>query len=234
MRVSFSEEDSEPFRQDRDVDPSIILKLFRERLNHHGDGPIVIAGRAFKFLGFSSSSLKSLTCWFMADFPWQGGLMTPERLIRELGDFGKIKTAGRYAARIGQAFSDTMNSIHVDFTEEVDIHDILRRGKDGVERNFSDGIGRVSMGMVRRIWEQSGELERDRPTVFQVRYAGAKGVIALDSRLDGDRLCLRPSMVKFSGSNDRNIEICSWAGKRGVLTLNRPMIKVLEDLGVSP
>lgn len=232
MRVSFSEEDGEPFQQERDVDSAVIIKLFRERLNHHGEGPIRIAGRPFRFLGFSSSSLKSLTCWFMADFPFEGQIMTPERLIRELGEFGHIETPGRFAARVGQAFSDTMNSIHVDFAQEIDIPDIERYGYDGVKRNFSDGIGKVSRAMVERIWAQSVDLERDQPTVFQIRYGGAKGVIALDDTLTGDKLCLRPSMVKFSGSKDRNIEICSSAGRRGVLTLNRPMIKVLEDLGV--
>lgn len=232
MRVTFSEEDGEPFRLERDVDSSVMIKLFRERLNKYDDGPIQIGGRAFRFLGFSSSSLKSLTCWFMADFVFNGQILTPERLIQLLGNFNHITTPGRYAARIGQAFSDTINSIHVSFAAEIDIPDIERRGVDGVMRTFSDGIGKVSMDMVERIWKQSSDLERDRPTVFQIRYGGAKGVIALDSTLHGDQLCLRKSMVKFVGSGDRNIEICTWAGKRGLLTLNRPMIKVLEDLNV--
>lgn len=233
MRVTFSEEDGELFHLERDVDSSIIMKLFRERLDNFGDGPIQIGGRLFRFLGFSSSSLKSLTCWFMADFVLDRKIMTPERLIQQLGDFDHIQTPGRYAARIGQAFSDTINSIHVDLTAEVNIPDVKRRGADGVMRIFSDGIGKVSMGMVERIWAQSRDLERDRPTVFQIRYGGAKGVIALDSTLEGDQLCLRKSMVKFEGSADRNIEICTWSGKRGLLTLNRPMIKVLEDLKAS-
>jgi hypothetical protein len=55
--------------------------------------------------------------------------------------------------------------------------------------------------------------------------------ICLDPTLRGDKLCLRPSMIKFEGSHDRIIEICTWA-KRLPMVLNRPLIKVLEDLGV--
>lgn len=40
-------------------------------------------------------------------------------------------------------------------------------------------------------------------------------------------------MVKFEGSEAREIEICSWA-TRLPLFLNRPLIKVLEDRGVPP
>jgi hypothetical protein len=55
--------------------------------------------------------------------------------------------------------------------------------------------------------------------------------ICLDPTLGGDKLCLRPSMVKFEGSEDRNIEICNWASRLPMF-LNRPLIKVLEDRGV--
>jgi len=39
-------------------------------------------------------------------------------------------------------------------------------------------------------------------------------------------------MVKFEGSNSRHIEICSSAQKPLPMYLNRPLIKILEDLGV--
>jgi RNA dependent RNA polymerase len=62
---------------------------------------------------------------------------------------------------------------------------------------------------------------------------GAKGVIALDSRLNGHVLQLRPSMIKFSGSDSTDIELCSAAYKPLPLFLNRQVIKILEDLGVN-
>ena len=61
---------------------------------------------------------------------------------------------------------------------------------------------------------------------------GAKGMIALDSRLEGEALVLRPSMIKFDGSNKIDIEICESAYKPLPAFLNRQFIKILEDMGV--
>jgi hypothetical protein len=57
-------------------------------------------------------------------------------------------------------------------------------------------------------------------------------MISLDTKLKGDVLCLRNSMIKFQGDGS-DIEICG-AGLRPLpMYLNRPLIKILEDLGVS-
>jgi hypothetical protein len=56
-------------------------------------------------------------------------------------------------------------------------------------------------------------------------------MISLDNKLEGDVLCLRDSMIKFQGIGS-DIEICG-AGLRPLpMYLNRPLIKILEDLGV--
>jgi hypothetical protein len=106
-----------------------------------------------------------------------GGVMTAERLINGLGDFSNIRTPGRFAARVGQAFSDTIGSALVDSAHEIIIPDITRNEGDKV-RNFSDGIGKVSMDMVERIWKSSERIDAAKPTVFQIRFAGAKGVVS--------------------------------------------------------
>ena len=61
---------------------------------------------------------------------------------------------------------------------------------------------------------------------------GAKGMISIDSRLRGDTLALRPSMIKFSASDANDIEICNSAIRPLPMYLNRSLIKILEDLGV--
>lgn len=57
-------------------------------------------------------------------------------------------------------------------------------------------------------------------------------MISLDSRLRGDALVLRPSMIKFDGSTSTDIEICGTAYKPLPMYLNRQFIKILEDMGV--
>lgn len=61
---------------------------------------------------------------------------------------------------------------------------------------------------------------------------GAKGMIALDSRLPGDALRLRRSMIKFPGSDSLDIEICNGAFSPLPYFLNQQSIKILEDMGV--
>ena len=58
-------------------------------------------------------------------------------------------------------------------------------------------------------------------------------MISLDPRLKGSQLVLRPSMIKFEGTNNTDLEICEGAWKPLPLYLNRQFIKILEDMGVS-
>ena len=45
-------------------------------------------------------------------------------------------------------------------------------------------------------------------------------------------LRLRPSMIKFGGTNVYNVEICGSASRPLPMYLNRQVIKLLEDLGI--
>lgn len=225
LRVVFCDEDGDQMKFEPQISQRPIYDgQYRHYLSRE---QIVIAGRSFQFLGFSSSSLRSQSCWFMAPFVFNGELLDPAKVIFNLGNFASITCPGRCAARIGQAFSDTISSIDVPLRAEVEIPDI-KRGS----RNFSDGVGTISLDMLERIWAMSEKKYQHKPTILQIRFAGAKGVVSLDTRLRGSKLCLRDSMIKFRGSTDRNIEICSTA-KWLPMVLNRPLIKVLEDLGVA-
>lgn len=57
-------------------------------------------------------------------------------------------------------------------------------------------------------------------------------MLSLDSRLRGHEIRLRESMVKFKGSPSNEIEICGTNARSLSFKLNRPMIKILEDLDV--
>ncbi|RAL66283.1 hypothetical protein DID88_005953 [Monilinia fructigena] len=106
-----------------------------------------------------------------------------------------------------------------------------------VERNgrcFSDGVGTMSESLMHKIWDKLPNKNLMKPTCFQIRYRGAKGMISLDTRLQGDHLRLRESMIKFEGSLSDDLEICGGAYKPLPMYLNRQFIKILEDLGVEP
>lgn len=55
---------------------------------------------------------------------------------------------------------------------------------------------------------------------------------SVDHKLKGRAICLRPSMIKFEAPESREIEIARAFDRPGNYYLNRPLIMILEGLGV--
>ncbi|KAN0121734.1 RdRP domain containing protein [Hyaloscypha variabilis] len=224
LRVQFCDEDGQPVRFNPRVSNERIL---RGRFKDILEKGITIAGREYEFLGFSHSSLRAQSCWFMAPFVYEGSLLWYRMIIQDLGDFSMIRSPAKCAARIGQVFSDTRTAVPIDTN-------IIHREPDVTfgNRVFSDGVGTMSYSVMYKIWDRLPKAQLVKPTLFQIRFQGAKGMISLDPRLEGDALVLRPSMIKFEGSTSTDIEICEAAYKPLPMYLNRQFIKILEDMGV--
>lgn len=165
IRVQFSEETGDPVRFDQSAS---LDQIFHKRFKSVLQDGIIIGGRRFEFLGFSHSSLRAQSCWFMAPFTAEDGTPLDARsIIPKLGDFSKIRSPAKCAARIGQAFSETLTSIPVrqDVVEVTD--DIKRNG-----RVFSDGVGTISKSVMHMILDEYAVNAKVKPTVFQIRFAG--------------------------------------------------------------
>ncbi|RAL03916.1 RNA dependent RNA polymerase [Aspergillus ibericus CBS 121593] len=227
IRVQFCDEDGQDLHFNGRNSYDDVLSRFKHVLIRG----IQIAGRTYSFLGWSHSSLRSHAVWFCSPFVDEAGrFQTHFSIIKALGDFGKIQSPARCAARIGQAFTDTPFAVSLsDYNIEVsEIADVT--SKDG-SRVFSDGVGTLSWDAAESIWDNIPE-KKGSPTCFQIRLGGAKGMLAVDSRLSGSRVNIRPSMIKFNGEM-KDLEICDVAAKPMGLVLNRQMIKILEDMGTS-
>lgn len=109
-----------------------------------------------------------------------------------------------------------------------DIPDV--QSPDG-SRVFSDGVGTISVDVVKSIWRYI-PVKKSAPTSFQFRMGGSKGMLSADSRLPGSVIKIRPSMRKFESVGMKELEICDMASKPVPLVLNRRIIKILEDMGV--
>jgi hypothetical protein len=215
IRVQFCEEDGTDLRFNFKVSNDDVYHRFKDVFR---DG-INIAGRRYGFLGFSHSSLRSHSAWFMAPFVSEGTLQSYFSIISFLGDFQDITSPARCAARIGQAFSET--PLAVSLSElgitPVEISDV--KSKDG-SRVFSDGVGTISRSVMEGIHAAISE-RKDTSTCFQIRWAGAKGMLSFDPRIQGNIMQVRPSMVKFQSTASENLEICDMANKPIPMVLNR-------------
>ncbi|TKA27987.1 hypothetical protein B0A50_04053 [Salinomyces thailandicus] len=223
-RVVFQDEDGGLVRYDpRSTQQLVYHQRFKQVL----DGTILIAGQGFSFLGFSHSSLRSQSCWFMAPLFENGLMQYAPQVLKRLGDFSKIRSPPRCAARIGQCFTDTAVTVNLT-QEDVGSSPVVERNG----RDFSDGCGTISQDLLRMVWRTYGTKRSLKPTILQIRFQGAKGVVSLDTRLTGHQLRLRENMKKFQGSQSWDLEICGAAFRPLPMTLNRQFIKILEDLGI--
>ena len=125
--------------------------------------------------------------------------------------------------------------------------------------NFTDGVGTISPELAKLIWDttrarrRSARRVRIYPKCFQIRFQGCKvcklpctvspsnliptcldrkGMVSVDYRQSGRELVLRPSMIKFQAPQWSEIEIARAFDRPSRFYLNRPLIMVLEGLGV--
>ena len=238
LRVCFAEENKLQFRLDQEVDGRKFIKERFGEILRHG---LEVGGRHFDFLAYSQSALKEHAVWFVKPFVTpQGDRIDAASIIASLGDFTQpdpdlVKCPARYAARISQAFTATDASTTVEAEEIIKAQDIFDAEN---QWNFTDGVGTISREMARAIW---GELRRRRrrlgnrttyPRAYQIRFQGSKGMLSIDHKLQGKVIVLRPSMIKFEAPQSTTIEIARAFDKPGPFYLNRPLIMILEQLGV--
>ncbi|EGN95598.1 hypothetical protein SERLA73DRAFT_162413 [Serpula lacrymans var. lacrymans S7.3] len=233
IRVDFRDEDRLNYRWNRELDA---LAFLEPRVGGILKNGFELAGRDFEFLAYSSSALREHAVWFVNPFshPTEGWV-TSESIRSGLGDFsGVIFHPSKYAARMAQAFSATDPSVKIHKSQWREIPDL------GDETTcFTDGVGTISRELGDMIWGALCEARRDhgehtiKPSAYQIRFLGYKGMVAIDAQLTGVQMCLRPSMNKFLGKETEyaEIEIARAFERPNLPHLNRPLVMVLEDRG---
>ena len=186
---------------------------------------IWLGNRRLSFLGYSNSMLKDRQSWFFCNNdPKNLPLRKRGKLIGYFGKFTHIDNLLKRNARIGQLFTVSKQIYHL-IEEEVKLgvlEDIRRNGYC-----FTDGIGTISLELAIL---SAKAFRQEYASAFQVRLGGAKGMLMVDSKLQGRQVCIRGSMIKFL-SHDRTLNVirCSrWS--QGYL--NRQVINLLYSLGV--
>ncbi|XP_057961725.1 probable RNA-dependent RNA polymerase 1 [Malania oleifera] len=185
---------------------------------------IAVGDKKFEFLAFSTSQLRENSAWFFASRPG----LTAVDIRAWMGDFHQIKNVAKYAARLGQSFSSSTETLPVGRHEIEIIPDV---GVEGGTTNyvFSDGIGKISADFAHKV---AGKCRSKyfTPSAFQIRYGGYKGVVAVDPT-SSKKLSLRESMFKYESQNEK-LDVLAWS-KYQPCFLNRQLVTLLSTLGVS-
>ncbi|KAI0251717.1 RNA dependent RNA polymerase-domain-containing protein [Lactifluus subvellereus] len=228
--VEFRDEDHLAYRWDTDVDGTWFLQQRVGGILREG---FELGGRGFEFLGYSMSALREHSVWFVSPFrdPVEG-YVTAEKICASLGDFsGFLRTPSKYAARIAQAFAMTDSSLKIrrdQWEEQVELGP------------HTDGVGTISPDLADIIWAAKCRMTRSfrenrvKPSAYQFRFLGYKGVVVVDHRLKGIKMRLRDSQRKFPVHNveEAEFEIARSFDCPNQVYLNRPAVMVLDNCGV--
>ncbi|KAF2030357.1 RdRP-domain-containing protein [Setomelanomma holmii] len=218
IRIKFSDEKSEgPLRSM----PNNRTEAPFDRVRRAMKNGIVVAGRLYEFLAFGNSQFREHGAYFYA--PTSSKSADDIRL--SLGHFDHIKTVAKFGARLGQCFSTT-RAMRVS-VKIVKILDVERHGYC-----FTDGVGKLSLFLAQMAAQELGLSNPfdDPPSLFQFRLGGCKGVLALDPKITGSEVHIRPSQQKFEAEYT-SLEIIR-SSALATPYFNRQIIMVLSTLGV--
>ncbi|XP_061994386.1 probable RNA-dependent RNA polymerase 1 [Rosa rugosa] len=224
LRVSFVDEEMEKLYS-TDLSPRTSTRktrIYNRVLSILRNG-IVIGEKKFEFLAFSSSQLQDNSLWMFSS----ASNVSADKIRAGMGDFRKIRNVAKYAARLGQSFGSSTETLSVGRNEIEVIPDVTVNW-GGDRYVFSDGIGKISADFARRVAFKCG-YKAFTPSAFQIRYGGYKGVVAVDPT-SSMKLSLRKSMSKYDSENTKlDVLACS---KFQPCFLNRQVITLLSTLGV--
>jgi RNA-dependent RNA polymerase len=218
IRVKFSDEKTEG--QLRNM-PNNRAEATFDRVRRAMKHGIVVAGRYYEFLAFGNSQFREHGAYFYAPTSSKSA----DDIRVSLGDFSHIKTVAKFGARLGQCFSTTRAMR--DNVKVIAIPDIVRNGY-----TFTDGVGKISLFLAQMAAQELGLAHAfdDPPSLFQFRLGGCKGVLALDPKITGPEVHIRPSQQKFVAPHN-GLEIIR-SSSLATPFFNRQIIVVLSYLGV--
>ncbi|RVX18593.1 RNA-dependent RNA polymerase 2 [Vitis vinifera] len=229
VRVSFVEEDWSKLPSNAlsmSIRKAFFADPFRTEIYHRilsilREG-IVIGAKRFQFLAFSASQLRSNSVWMFAS----NDKVRVDDIREWMGCFKKIRSVSKCAARMGQLFSSSVQTLPVP-VQDVEVIPDIEVTSDAFGYCFSDGIGKISLSFAKQVAQKCGLHQT--PSAFQIRYGGYKGVIAVD-RNSFRKLSLRSSMLKFESQN-RMLNVTKWSESTPCY-LNREIVSLLSTLGV--
>ncbi|XP_077549831.1 uncharacterized protein LOC144162963 [Haemaphysalis longicornis] len=204
-----------------------------------------IGDRHFRLLAGSQAEIENHEMWLYAN---DSKGKTVESIRSWMGDLDSKPSLAGKMALMGQCLSTSQQATIVPLFKETtsDPATSIGLNKDKVLENvadieggthpdsgepfvFSEGIGMISPSLMREVCADLGTVQV--PSAIEIFYAGFRGVVCVNDTLEDDKLVVRESMYKFDCSTLESIEVVRTSAPT-LLFLNRPLITVLEQLGV--
>lgn len=195
LRVTFTDENFSPVLYRGGPGRFDGVEQIYDRMRLALYGGVEVAGRAFHFLGWSSSMIKEHACWFFAPLgacekglpsasakvasaasatasasvsaPTSAAVITADQLRGMLGDFTQIPVVAKCAARIAQCFSATVATSVVEPGWMKNVPDVSSAcGR----YTFSDGVSTVSEELAGEIYATYRKLTRHQSSSRRMTY----------------------------------------------------------------
>lgn len=149
IRISFREDNMQRLTTVAQHADPLFLELAVKRPLTNG---LRIGNRQYEFLAWSNSQLRDHSVWMYAK---DSKGITSVDIRKWMGEFSHIHNVPKYMARMGQCFSQTVDTISVPLEPQAvrTVPDIVG-GYDPMNRKpyiFSDGIGRISSELAAKV-----------------------------------------------------------------------------------
>ena len=172
-------------------------KVFREGFN--------LCGKKYIFFLNPTNCMRANSLWLLEENEFN---TKKDFYYRDLGldslTINKNIPFSKLLSRLSQNFTSSYgfkNKLNKDgFTCEI-IDDLKTKRGD----LYNDGCGMISYDLMKEICDDMNKGEF--ASAMQIRYKGAKGVLVVNPNIEGKKILLTKSMVKFKCENTEDLEV---------------------------
>ena len=202
----------------------LYTKVFTEGFN--------LCGKKYLFFFSPTNCMRANCIWLLEENEYK------EKLCFYYNDLGvysamsdKSLKFSKAISRVGQNFTSTVAFYHknknISFDVEI-IDDIISENNE----IYNDGCGMISVDLMKDICK---DLNKNKySSAIQIRYKGAKGVLVVNPKINGKKIILTKSMIKYNVNNSDNLEICRFARySTGFLNLQIIILLIINGVNKS-
>ena len=179
----------------------LYTKVFNEGFN--------LCNKKYLFFFSPTNCMRSNCIWLLEENEYKEKLTF---YYKDLGIYSafadKSLKFSKAISRVGQNFTSTIAFYHknknISFNCEI-INDLTSSNGD----IYNDGCGMISLELMKEICNELNNKKYS--SAIQIRYKGAKGVLVVNPKINGKKIILTKSMVKYDVNNSDDLEICRFA-----------------------